>query len=168
MLDQLKNYSVNVQFLAEIFNVTERSIQNYVLKGMPKNERGEYPFIDCLLWLIKEQREIIAAMDKENPLAISRKEAIDLSNQRKRVELEQKQNSLVPKDQVEMAFVTIIKMITRNADSIAPRLNKKINGGTKELAIIRDELDEFKNLCANTPLNYFEDEFEQLTQESKD
>jgi len=129
---------------------------------MPKTERGEYPFIDCLLWLIKEQRDTIAAMDKENPLTISRKEAIDLNNQKKRIELEQKQNNLLDREEVEMAFVTIIKMIVRNIDSVAPRLNKKLNGGNKELSLIREELDELKNLCAGTQLNYFEDEFEQI------
>jgi phage terminase Nu1 subunit (DNA packaging protein) len=162
MIDELKKYTVNVEFLANVFELTERTIQNYVLKGMPKTERGEYPFIDCLLWLVKEQKEIIAAMDKENPLTISRREAIELSNQRRRLEIQEKENTLVNKEQVEMAFVTIMKMLVRNADSIAPRLNKKLNGDAKALSTIREEIDEYKNLCANTPLNYFEDEFEQL------
>ena len=154
-----------MEFLANVFELTERTIQNYVLKGMPKTERGEYPFIDCLLWLVKEQKEIIAAMDKENPLTISRREAIELSNQRRRLEIQEKENTLVNKEQVQMAFVTIMKMLVRNADSIAPRLNKKLNGDAKALSTIREEIDEYKNLCANTPLNYFEDEFEQLNQE---
>ena len=166
MIDNLKTYNVNVEYLSEIFGVDIRTVQMYAKNnGLPKDERGEYPLVDCLLWFIKKQKDTIKDLAEINPLTISRKEAIDLSNQRRQIELEQKRNTLVEKDLVEMAFVTILKMLGRNADSIAPRLMKKLNGDAKTLATIREEIDEYKNLCANTQLNYFEDEFEQLNQE---
>ena len=165
MLDELKKYTVNVQFLAELFGVTERTIQNYAGIGLPKTERGEYPLLDSLLWKIKNQAETITDLEKENPLTVSRKKAIDLNNEKKELELQKQRGSLLDAELVEMSFVTIIKMLTRNADSIAPRLNKKINGDAKTLDTIKNEIDDFKNLCANTPLNYFEEEIEQLNQE---
>ena len=165
MIDNLKTYNVNVEYLSEIFGVDIRTVQMYAKNnGLPKDERGEYPLVDCLLWFIKKQKDTIKDLAEINPLTISRKEAIDLSNQRRQIELEQKRNTLVEKDLVEMAFVTILKMLGRNADSIAPRLMKKLNGDAKTLAVIREEITEYKNLCANTQLNYFEDEFEQLNE----
>ena len=161
MIDQLKNYNVNVQFLAELFNVTERTIQNYVALGLPKTERGEYPLLDCLLWLIKKQQDNIADLEKENPLTVSRKKAIDLNNEKKELELQKQRGNLLDAELVELSFATIMKMLIRNNKSIGPRLNKKLNGDATSLAIINAELDDFQNLCANTPLNYFEEELEQ-------
>ena len=56
-------------------------------------------------------------------------------------------------------------MLMRNLEAIAPRLNKKINGDSKTLALIRDELNEYRNLCSDTKLNYYEDEIEKLLNE---
>lgn len=165
MLDQLKKYTVNVQFLAEAFGVTDRTIQNYVLKGMPKDERGEYPLIDCLFWLISQQKKNIEDLKDENPLAVVRQEAIELNNQKKRLELEKQQQSLLDAEQVELVNIGFIKMLTRNLKSIGPRLNKKINGDAKTLSIINQELEDYQNLCASTPINYFEDEIEQQLKE---
>lgn len=165
MLDELKKYTVNVQFLAEVFGVTDRTIQNYVLKGLPRDERGEYPFIDCLLWMINQLKKDIEDLQKENPLSVARKEAIELNNQKKRLELEKQQQTLLDAETVELVNISFIKMLMRNLKSIGPRLNKKINGDAKTLSIINQELEDYQNLCANTPLNYFEDDIEQQLKE---
>lgn len=167
MLDGLKKYTVNVQFLAEVFGVTDRTIQNYVLKGLPRDERGEYPFIDCLLWMINQQKKDIEDLQKENPLSVARKEAIELNNQKKRLELEKQQQTLLDAETVELVNISFIKMLMRNLKSIGPRLNKKINGDAKTLSIINQELEDYQNLCANTPLNYFEDDIEQQLKEGE-
>lgn len=160
------NIIVNVEFLADKFGVDVRTIQNWAAyNGLPKNDRGEYPYLACLEWYIDKQKKDIEDLQKENPLTVARKEAIELNNQRKTLQLQKEQGSLVEKDLVEMAFVSIVKMLMRNVESIAPRLTKKLGGSAKELAIIREEIEDYKNLCANTPLNYFEDEFEQQLQE---
>lgn len=165
MIENLKKHTVNVQFLAEVFGVTDRTIQNYVLKGLPRDERGEYPFIDCLLWMLEQQKKDIEDLQKENPLSVARKEAIELNNQKKRLDLEKQQASLLDAETVELVNISFIKMIVRNLKSIGPRLNKKINGDAKTLSIINQEIEDMQNLCANTPLNYFEDDIEQQLKE---
>lgn len=163
MLDELKKYTVNVQFLAEVFGVTDRTIQNYVLKGLPRDERGEYPFIDCLLWMLDQQKKDIEDLQKENPLSVARKEAIELNNQKKRLELEKQLGNLLDRELVTMINIAQIKMIVRNADAIAPRLTKKLNGDAKVLSIIQEVINEFKIFCAETPIEYYQDEVNKLS-----
>lgn len=155
---KIQEITVNVEFLAEVFGVDIRTVQNYHLAGMPKNERGEYPLFACLMWQIKKLKEDIETLKTETPLKLSQKKAIDLNNERKDLELAKLRGDLLDRELVEQVNVTAMKMIARNIDAVAPRLNKKLGGDATMLSTIKQDLDELKTICASTPLNYFEDE----------
>lgn len=157
---------VNREFLAEVFNCDVRTVQNYAkLYGMPRDERGEYPLFECLIWFIKKIQKDYDELSKDNPLTRARIDAIELNNQKKTKELEILEGKWLDAELVNLVNVAHAKMLTRNLEAIAPRLNKKINGDSKTLAMIRDELNDYRNLCADTKLNYYEDEIEKMLSE---
>lgn len=162
-VNEFKQVKVNRDYLAEIFSCDVRSITNYVsLYGMPKDERGEYPLFDCLIWFINKQKNENKELAENNPLSVARVKAIELNNLKKQKELEIQENKWLDAELVTLVNITHDKMMMRNLDAIAPRLTKKLNGDAKTLQIIRDELNEFKNICADTPINYYEDEIEKM------
>lgn len=162
-VNEFKQVKVNRDFLADIFSCDVRSITNYVsLYGMPKDERGEYPLFDCLIWFINRQKNENKELAENNPLNQARLKAIELNNQKKRLELEKQLGNLLDRELVTMINIAQMKMIVRNADAIAPRLTKKLNGNAKVLSIIQEVINEFKIFCAETPINYYEDEIEKM------
>jgi len=161
--NNFQQVKVNREFLAEIFNCEVRTVQNFAkLYGMPRDERGEYPLFECLIWFIKKQKKDYDELSNDNPLTRARIDAIELNNQKKKLEMETAAGNLLDKNKVEVWAITTIKMIMRNAEAIAPRLNKKLSGDSKSLSIIKSEIDEFRNFCADTPMKYYEDEFEKM------
>ena len=45
---------VNAEVLAKFFDCTPRRVWQFATEGLPKNERGEYPLIDCVVWIIRK------------------------------------------------------------------------------------------------------------------
>ena len=45
---------VNAEILAKFFDCTPRRVWQFATEGLPKNERGEYPLIDCVVWIIRK------------------------------------------------------------------------------------------------------------------
>lgn len=164
--NNFQQVKVNREFLAEIFNCEVRTIQNFAkLYGMPRDERGEYPLFECLIWFIKKQQKDYDELSKDNPLTRARVDSIELNNQKKIKELEILEGKWLDAELVNFVNVAHGKMLMRNLEAIAPRLNKKINGDSKTLSMIRDELNEYRNLCSDTKLNYYEDEIEKMLNE---
>jgi phage terminase Nu1 subunit (DNA packaging protein) len=163
-----KTITVNREFLSEIFLCDVRTVQNFAqLYGMPRDERGEYPLFECLVWFIKKLQKEFDELSKDNPLTRARVEALDLNNQKKIKELEILNGKWLDAELVNFVNVAHVKMLMRNLEAIAPRLNKKINGDSITLALIRDELNDYRNLCADTKINYYEDEIEKMLSENK-
>jgi len=150
-IDDLKKVTVNRDLLAEIFKVDVRSITNYVtLYGMPKDERGEYPLFDCMLWYINKIQKEISEQSINNPLNEAKIEAIKLNNEKKKIELEEKARTLLNAEEVTLAFVSTVKMIGRNLDALAPRLTKMLGGNSEMLLTIKNEINSVRTLIAET------------------
>ena len=45
---------VSAEVLAKFFDCTPRRVWQFATEGMPKNERGEYPLIACVVWFIRK------------------------------------------------------------------------------------------------------------------
>lgn len=161
---------VDVDFLARFFGKDIRTVQLWAkLESMPKEDRGKYDFVKCVKWRIDKLEEKIDELEKGDVTLYKLKQEYQrMMNEEKDIMLKRLNESLVEKDLVELAYVSMIKMLVRNADSIVSRLTKKINGDAKTLSLIQEEIDEYKNLCANTPLNYFEEELEQQLNQVKE
>ena len=149
--DDLKKATVNRDLLAEIFKCDVRTITNYVsLYNMPKDERGEYPLLDCLFWYINRIQKENNEQTINNPLNEARIKAIELNNEKKRIELEEKAGNLLDAEEVTLAFISTMKMIGRNIDALPPRLMKMLGGDAKMLSIIRDEINSIRIIIAET------------------
>jgi len=168
-IEEAKKVTVNRDVLSLIFKCEVRTITNFVTYGMPKDERGEYPFIDCLIWFIEKQQRELSDQSFSNPLNEAKVEAIKLNNEKKRIELEEKARKLLDADQVTIAFTTIMKMIGRNMEALAPRLMKQLGGDAKMLSTIRDEVNALRTMIAETSpekvLDNYKNEFEDIDSE---
>ena len=158
---EFSEITVNAEYLANKFSVTMRTIQLWAQNdGLPKNSRDEYPLIPVLEWMLaRKDLELKKALE-EDPEKLERAEAIKLQNERRRIELQKLNNDLLDRELVEQVNITFAKMISRNIDAVAPRLNKKLGGDATMLATIKQDLDELKTICASTQLNYFEEELQ--------
>lgn len=45
---------VNAEVLAKFFDCTPRRVWQFATEDMPKNDRGEYPLIECVAWYIRK------------------------------------------------------------------------------------------------------------------
>lgn len=155
---------VDVEFLAEYFEKTPRTIQMWAkTEGMPKEDAGKYDIIKCAKWRIKKLEEKITELEKGDvTLYKLQQEYQKLKNEEKALDLEVKKRNLLDRETVELVNSVFLKLIVRNIKALAPRLNKKINGNSKTLAIINNEIDELLKSISNTPINYFEDEIEEI------
>lgn len=157
---------VDVEFLAGYFNKTVRTIQLWAkTEGMPKEDAGKYDIIKCAKWRIQKLEEKISELEKGDvTLYKLQQEYQKLRNEEKALDLEVKKRNLLDRETVELVNSVFLKLIVRNIKALAPRLNKKINGNSKTLAVINDEIDELLKSISNTPINYFENEIEEISQ----
>lgn len=161
--DIYKQINVNREFLADIFKCDVRTVQNYAkLNGMPRedDQRGEYPLFECLIWFINKQRNDIVEVEKDSPLIRARVAAIELNNKRKQKELEIQDGKWLDAETVELVNIAHQKMLIRNLNTIAPRLNKQLNGDSSTLAKIQAELENYKKICSDTPMSYYKNEID--------
>ena len=167
MIENLQEIQVNVEFLAELFVVDVRTIQNYAkFNGLPRDDRGEYPLVKCLLWQIKKITEEKENLAKENPYSAARLESLSRENEMKQLRLKKMQGELLDEEQVRIAWVSEIKNIIRNIDSLAVRINKIYGGDSVQLAKVKKEIDDVKILISNTDIKYT-DEFDDITEQNE-
>ena len=161
-INNITDIPVNVEFLAEIFAVDVRTIQNYAkFNELPRNERGEYPLVKCLLWLVEKLKAEKENLSKENPLSLARLENLSRENEMKQLRLRKMQDELLDAEQVRIAWVSEVKNIVRNIDALAPSINKIYAGDSVQLARCKKEIDELKITISNSPLN-LSDDFDDL------
>ena len=167
-INNIQDQLVNVEFLAEIFGVDIRTIQNYAkFNDLPRDDRGQYPLVKCLLWLVEKLKQEKENLAKENPLNLARLENLSRENEMKQLRLRKMQDELLDADQVRIAWVGEIKNIVRNIDALAPRINKIYAGDSVQLAKCKKEIDDVKILISNSQLN-LSDEFDDLIEEELD
>lgn len=47
---------VSAEVLAKFFDCTPRRVWQFAKEGMPKNKRGEFPLIACVVWLVRKMK----------------------------------------------------------------------------------------------------------------
>src|SRR2546429_660544 len=60
---------VNVERVADALNVTPQRVQQLVKEGMPREKRGEYDPIKCMLWYIRYLQAQISRLSPNVDLA---------------------------------------------------------------------------------------------------
>jgi len=95
MIVDIEKVEVTGKDLATFFHKSRQTIRAWTSKGMPKNRRGAHPLLKCFEWWYGN----ICTDGKDNSLTEERRQKIVVERQIKELELAEKQESLVPKDQ---------------------------------------------------------------------
>lgn len=149
-------YHFTLPALAEVFDVTEVQIRNYVKQGMPQAARGRYDIRECVQWVIdyklgrsKSTTESSSAAE----LNVARRRKLEL-------ELAQQAGRLVPIDHCAQAFVAIATAVAGALDALSPRAAPKVATETSIAAIellLADETRTARQVVAEA-IDRFADE----------
>lgn len=132
---------VDVGRVAQALNLDERRIQQLVKEGMPREKRGQYDAVKCMLWYI---RYLQAALEKKSvPLADGgyageREERVRLLRadaDMREIELAKERGQLVALPDVESTLTDLVLTTKARVMAIAPRLAPELVGETSRVMI---------------------------------
>ena len=91
----VKEIEVLTRELALFFKVSRQTIGVWHQKGLPKTKRGTFPLLACFEWW----RENISQESKDSTLTEERRLKTAIERKIKQLELEEKEESLIPRTQ---------------------------------------------------------------------
>ena len=167
---------VDVNALAEFFEVEPRTIQYWADDGMPRVKKGEYNFLECVKWRIryleKEKEELGREADKA--LNELKKEGQGIMNQFRKIRLMKELGEIIPREDVKIAWLTELSILKQNFNGTPNRLSVSLDGVTdknERFEIIRKEIEEVFKGISELPIEtdrFDVDEMEGLLSDEPD
>jgi len=169
-MENLNQIIVTVNDLSDLFDVDIRTVQRYVVEGMPRLDHGKYNLYECIVWQYKKLKAIIEELESgDAKLSILKKEEQKLKNEMRRVSLSKMQNKVVDLELIRMAWLRQLNIFSSNIDAMAPRINNKLNGDREQFAKIKEETDQTRDMIAEqTKLDFDNKELNELDQPIKE
>jgi phage terminase Nu1 subunit (DNA packaging protein) len=130
---------VDVKRVAQALNLDERRVQQLAKEGMPREERGRYDPVKCMLWYI---RYLQAALEKKSvPIpgggyAGEHQERVRLLHAEadlKEIELARERGQFVAIEDVEKELTDLVLTTKAQILSVAPRLAPELLGETSRV-----------------------------------
>jgi phage terminase Nu1 subunit (DNA packaging protein) len=157
--------AVDVGKVAQALNLEVRRIQQLVKEGMPREARGQYDPVKCMLWYI---RYLQAKLERNFVDNGGGGESLGLNDQRvrlmradadlKEMELSLKKEQTVYLVDVRAALVDLVLMTKARLLAIPPRLAVEVMGETSRVMIqakiekaIKDSLNQLADDGSNYP-----------------
>jgi phage terminase Nu1 subunit (DNA packaging protein) len=133
--------TVDVSKVASALNLTEQRVQQLVKEGMPREARGQYDPVKCMLWYIRYlqqalEKKAVPTLDggfvgeREERVRLLRSQA-DLSE----IELSEKRGQLVAIQDVEKAMTDLVLTTKARIMAVAPRLAPDLLGETSRVMV---------------------------------
>lgn len=142
---------VDVGRVAQALNLDERRVQQLVKEGLPRETRGQYDPVKCMLWYI---RYLQSALEKKSiptldgGFAGEREERIRLLRadaDMREIELARERGLLVAIDDVERDITDLILTTKARVMAVAPRVAPELLGLNSRVmaqAIVEKSLKE--------------------------
>ena len=152
---------VGVAVLANLFGVTERTVQNYSdeekeLHPMPKLGRGQYDFVACTQWFINKLKRDIQKLEQgDETLYKLQQDGQLLTNKDKAVKLLKSLNQLVLIDDVKEKWLSEIIIFKKSLNALKYKLAielEGINDKDERFRIISTDVDDISNQLAELDL----------------
>jgi phage terminase Nu1 subunit (DNA packaging protein) len=142
---------VNITKVASALNLSEQRVQQLVKEGLPREARGQYDPVKCLLWYVRYlqkalERRAVPTLDggfvgeREERVRLLRADA-DL----REMELAEKRGKLVAIQDVEMEMTDLILTTKSRVLAVASRVAPELLGLTSRVmahAIVEKGLKE--------------------------
>jgi phage terminase Nu1 subunit (DNA packaging protein) len=133
--------TVDVGKVANALNLTEQRVQQLVKEGMPREARGQYDPVKCLLWYVRYlqnalEKKSVPTLDggylgeREERVRLLRSQA-DLSE----IELSKQRGQLVAIQDVEHAMTDLILTTKARLMAIPSRLAPDLLGETSRIMV---------------------------------
>lgn len=133
--------TVNAEKIAKALNLTESRIHQLVREGLPKEGRGQFDPIKCLMFYIRYlqqalEKRTVPTLDggfvgeREERVRLLRANA-DLAE----IELSKQRSQLVAIEDVEKAWGDLVSTTTATVMAIAPRLAPELLGQTSRVMV---------------------------------
>ena len=147
---------VDVAFLAAFLGVTERTIQNWVKQGMPRDARGDYELVACAKWVIKELRQKNEELQLgDETISRLKRSEMEMRNEEREIKLRRLRGEYIEIEIVKGTWVSMAKVIAKYLEGLAVKINRRINGDGVSLALISEEINLIRSDIANLNPNYF-------------
>lgn len=133
--------TVNVGKIASALNLTEQRVQQLVKEGLPREARGQYDPIKCLMFYI---RYLQRAIEKKSMPTLDggfvgeRAERVRLLRadaDLREMELASEQSQLISLFDYERTLADLVRMTTAHVMAIAPRVAGEIVGETSRVMV---------------------------------
>jgi phage terminase Nu1 subunit (DNA packaging protein) len=133
--------TVNAEKVAQALNLTESRVHQLVKEGMPKEARGQYDPVKCMLWYIRYlqqalEKKAVATLDggfvgeREERVRLLRADA-DL----KEIELATKRGLMMALPDIESMVTDLVLTTKARIMAIPPRLAPELVGETSRVMI---------------------------------
>jgi phage terminase Nu1 subunit (DNA packaging protein) len=133
---------VDVTRVAQALNLDERRVQQLVKEGLPRENRGQYDAVKCMLWYIRYLQAVIErkagnllgnegfAGEREERVRLLRADA-DM----REIELAKERGQLIALGDVDAAVSDLVLTTSARIMAIAPRLAPELVGETSRVMI---------------------------------
>lgn len=123
-LENLKNVSVDVETLSELFSLSKSYISELSRKkGFPKSSYNSYPLFEFTQRFLEYKNELFEKEKRKlRELTSSRERLEKAQADLKEIELGEKQKSLVPVQEVESIMLTAARIYVKNLESLETTL----------------------------------------------
>ncbi|MBQ3643040.1 MAG: hypothetical protein II961_00450 [Candidatus Riflebacteria bacterium] len=142
----MSQITVSVKIIANFFGVNERTIRQWVQKGMPRVADGVYSPRDCFNWWDEYINESAVGDDDKNKDAKERYWAAKAGNEE--LKFEKTKGELVSKDKVENSFAARAYELSLSFRALKYRLPPMLEGKNRE--DIQNELGKELNRILDT------------------
>lgn len=133
--------TVNAERIAQALNLTESRVHQLVREGLPKEGRGQYDPMKCMLWYVRYlqnaiEKKSVPTLDggfvgeREERVRLLRSQA-DLSE----IELSKQRSQLVAIQDVNKAMTDLVVTTRARVMAIAPRLAPELLGQTSRVMV---------------------------------
>jgi phage terminase Nu1 subunit (DNA packaging protein) len=158
--------AVEVAKVAQALNLEPRRIQQLVKEGMPREARGLYDPVKCMLWYIRYLQEKLATNFSNNGggdenlggLNDQRVRLMKADADLREMELSLKKEQTVYLVDVRSALIDLVLMTKARLLAIPPRLAVEVMGETSRVMIqakiekaIKDSLNQLADDGSNYP-----------------
>jgi phage terminase Nu1 subunit (DNA packaging protein) len=119
--------TVDVGKVASALNLTKQRVQQLVKEGLPREDRGSYDPVKCMLWYVRylqaalEKRSMPTPDDGFSGERVERVRLLQAHADLREMELARQRSSVIPVAEYERTLAIIIQTTTARVMAIAPR-----------------------------------------------
>lgn len=130
--------TVGVVKVASALNLDPRRVQQLVKEGMPRQSRGRYDPVKCMLWYVRYLQGVLEKRSMPTPDGGERSPLVRLLRAQadlKEMELARQQSAVIPVAVYESTLDAIIQTTTSVVMAIAPKVATEIVGNNSRVMV---------------------------------